>query len=88
MNLFEKCGSIIINRDNMSALSLVKNPVYHARSKQIDIKLHHIRDVYEKKEIELNYFSTNEMVADVLTKNLKKISQCKLSKDLGLKNYN
>ncbi|XP_075170491.1 uncharacterized protein LOC142242861, partial [Haematobia irritans] len=47
--------AITMNVDNMSAINLVKNPVYHNRSKHIDIKYHHIRDVYQRGEINLNY---------------------------------
>uniref|UniRef100_A0A0A1WFC7 Retrovirus-related Pol polyprotein from transposon TNT 1-94 n=1 Tax=Zeugodacus cucurbitae TaxID=28588 RepID=A0A0A1WFC7_ZEUCU len=85
MKMYDKGGSIVINGDNMSAMSLVKNPVYHARSKHIDIKFHHIRDVYSNNEIELNYCPSNAMVADVLTKNLKRVNHCKFTEILGLK---
>lgn len=74
----------MINGDNMSAMSLVKNPVYHARSKHIDIKFHFIRNVYANNEINLNYCSTNDNVADVMTKNLQKIKHCKFTEHLGL----
>ena len=56
--------------DNQSAIQLVKNPVYHSRSKHIDIKYHHIRDLYKSNCITLDYCSTTLNVADILTRNL------------------
>jgi hypothetical protein len=60
----------LIYEDNQSCIALAKNPVFHARSKHIDIRHHFIRDKVESKEIELAYMSTNEMIADALTKAL------------------
>ena len=34
--------------DNMRAIQLIKNPVYHKRTKHIDIKYHYIREKYEE----------------------------------------
>lgn len=74
--------------DNLSAIQLVKNPVYHSRAKHIDIKYHHIRDVYKNKTIDVTYCNTSDMVADILTKNLAKCNHEKLTNCLGLTKYN
>lgn len=76
--------SIVINADNISAINLVKNPVYHERSKHIDVKYHYIRDVFRKGEIELQYCCSSDNVADIFTKNLPKPSHEKFVKMLGL----
>jgi hypothetical protein len=34
--------------DNNSAIALMKNPVFHGRSKHIDIKYHFIRECVER----------------------------------------
>jgi hypothetical protein len=60
----------LIYEDNQSCIALAKNPIFHARSKHIDIRHHFIHDRVESKEIELKYMSTNEMIADALTKAL------------------
>ncbi|GJV94572.1 putative ribonuclease H-like domain-containing protein [Tanacetum coccineum] len=54
--------------DNNSAICIVKNPVYHSRTKHIDIRHHFIRDCYEKKLINVDHIHTDENVADLLTK--------------------
>lgn len=58
--------------DNMSAIKLVKNPVFHKRTKHIDVQYHYIREKYEEGYFELIHIGTTEQVADVLTKALNK----------------
>lgn len=69
--------------DNIGSQQLVRNPVYHSRSKHIDIKVHHLRDVYKEGKIDLKYVPSNENTADILTKSLGKIKNKQLSDKLG-----
>ena len=39
--------------DNDAAIQIVKNPVQHSKTKHIHIKIHFIRDCYERKLIHL-----------------------------------
>lgn len=64
------CGSVSIKVDNQRAMTLVKNPEYHACTKHIDIQYHFICEVEFKGHIQLTYISTNWMIADGLTKKL------------------
>ncbi|GKD47452.1 putative ribonuclease H-like domain-containing protein, partial [Tanacetum coccineum] len=57
-----------IHVDNESAICVVKNPVYHSKTKHIDIRHHFIRDSYEKKLIEMVKIHTDYNVAYLLTK--------------------
>ncbi|GJV00575.1 hypothetical protein Tco_1329845 [Tanacetum coccineum] len=43
--------------DNESTICIVKNPVYHSKTKHIAIRHHFIRDAYEKKLIQGKHFS-------------------------------
>ncbi|GKD49215.1 hypothetical protein Tco_1278191, partial [Tanacetum coccineum] len=63
--------------DNESTICIVKNPVYHSKTKHIAIRHHFIRDAYEKKLIQVLKIHTNDNVADLLTKafDSKKIAQ-------------
>nr|GFB46400.1 putative ribonuclease H-like domain-containing protein [Tanacetum cinerariifolium] len=54
--------------DNNSAICIVKNPVYHSKTKHIEIRHHFIRDCFEKKLISVDHIPTDENVADLLTK--------------------
>ncbi|GKB43285.1 putative ribonuclease H-like domain-containing protein [Tanacetum coccineum] len=57
-----------IHVDNESAICVIKNPVYHSKTKHIEIRHHFIKDSYEKRLIEMVKIHTNHNVADLLTK--------------------
>nr|GEW68650.1 putative ribonuclease H-like domain-containing protein [Tanacetum cinerariifolium] len=57
-----------IHVDNESAICVVKNLVYHSKTKHIEIRHHFIRDSYEKRLIEMVKIYTDYNVADLLTK--------------------
>ncbi|GJT62697.1 putative reverse transcriptase domain-containing protein [Tanacetum coccineum] len=54
--------------DNESAICVVKNPVYHSKTKHIEIQHHFIRDSYEKRLVEMVKIHTDCNVVDLLTK--------------------
>ncbi|GJW07361.1 putative ribonuclease H-like domain-containing protein [Tanacetum coccineum] len=57
-----------IHIDNESTICIVKNPVFHSKTKHIEIKHHFIRDAYERKLIQVQKIHTNNNVAGLLTK--------------------
>ena len=59
--------------DNQSCINMTENPVFHDRSKNIEIWYFHIRDMMQKGSIKIQYVSTDEQVADVLTKPLSRV---------------
>jgi hypothetical protein len=54
--------------DSKSTIALTKNPVFHGRSKHIDIKLHYIRDLIKDIEIVVEYCTSEDQIADIFTK--------------------
>ncbi|GKF49896.1 hypothetical protein Tco_0143147, partial [Tanacetum coccineum] len=54
--------------DNESTICIVKNLVFHSKTKLIEIRHHFIRDAYEKKLIQVQKIHTDDNVADLLTK--------------------
>jgi hypothetical protein len=58
----------IIYTDSMSSIELAKNPIYHARSKHIDIQYHFVRENYLNKIVNLIFIPTSIQLADCLTK--------------------
>jgi hypothetical protein len=52
--------------DNKSAISLIKNPMFHEHSKHIDLRYHLIHDYVEKGELGVDYVSTVAQLADIL----------------------
>ncbi|GJZ79594.1 putative ribonuclease H-like domain-containing protein [Tanacetum coccineum] len=57
-----------IHIDNESTICIVKNPMFHSKTKHIEIRHHFIRDSYEKKLIQVIKIHTDHNVADLLTK--------------------
>ncbi|GKA48851.1 putative ribonuclease H-like domain-containing protein [Tanacetum coccineum] len=54
--------------DNESTICIVKNPVFHSKTKHIKIRHHFVRDSNEKKLIQIIKIHTDKNVADLLTK--------------------
>ncbi|GJW96519.1 putative ribonuclease H-like domain-containing protein [Tanacetum coccineum] len=59
---------IIFGIDNESTICIVKNPVFHSKSKHIEIKHQFIRDSNEKKLIQMIKIHIDQNVVDLLTK--------------------
>eukprot|EP00253_Pinus_taeda_P024908 PITA_24908 len=62
----------VIYYDNQSCIKLSANPVFHDRSKHIDIRYHYLQDYVVKRIMMLQYVSTEEQDVDILTKALSK----------------
>eukprot|EP00253_Pinus_taeda_P009670 PITA_09670 len=57
---------------SQSCIKLSKNPIFHDRSKHIDIQYHHLKDYMANRIMLLQYISTEEQDVDILTKALSK----------------
>jgi len=71
--------------DNVFAINLEKNPVFHQTSKHIDIRYHFLRDQVGKNMIKLEYCRSENQIADILTKPLMIDAFIKLRDLLGMK---
>ncbi|CAN1266351.1 Retrovirus-related Pol polyprotein from transposon RE2 [Linum perenne] len=56
--------------DNVGATYLTKNPVFHSRSKHLEIDFHFVRERVAAKQLHIAYISTKDQIADTLTKSL------------------
>ena len=63
-------GPVLLHGDNQGAIMLAQNPITHSRSKHIDIRHHFVRDLVERKVIQLDYLPTDQNLAEILTKAL------------------
>ncbi len=75
---------VVIYCDNISSILLVTNPVYHARTKHIEVHYHFIRETILAKEIDLIHVSTEDQVVDIFTKALGTDKLKKFWKMLGV----
>ena len=69
---FEQKEPTVIFEDNQGCIALSDNPVFHKRTKHIDIRYHFIRERVASGEVELKYVATEHQLADLLTKGLPK----------------
>ena len=68
--------------DNKGAIALSNNPVLHRRSKHIHINYHIVRQEVARKNVRLNYISTVDNLADLMTKSLPRATHYRLVKHL------
>ncbi|GKA52619.1 hypothetical protein Tco_0745934, partial [Tanacetum coccineum] len=59
---------VVIFIDNESTICIVKNLVFHSKTKHIEIRHHFIRDSNEKKLIQMIKIHTDQNIVDLLTK--------------------
>ena len=68
-NLFDlQMDATCIYCDKQSCVKLLENPVFHGKSKHIEIKYHYIRDMVQRGAMKLWYVVMDEKIDDVLTK--------------------
>ena len=48
-----------------NSVKLTENPVFHDRSKHIEMRYHYIRDMIQRKFLSLLYVPTAEQTADI-----------------------
>jgi hypothetical protein len=63
--IFEK---VPLMCDNTSAISVIKNSIFHKIIKHLEVRHHFLRDHVEKRDIEMRYIDTERQLADSFTK--------------------
>ena len=56
--------------DNLGATYLSVNPIFHARTKHVEVDYHFVHDRVTKKEIQIRFIPSKDQLADILTKPL------------------
>ena len=65
---------VVLHSDSQSAIHLTQYPVYHARTKHIDVRYHKVKKLVEEGEVALVKVHTMKNQADALTKALPRDS--------------
>ncbi|CAL9026148.1 unnamed protein product, partial [Prunus brigantina] len=58
--------------DNISAISLSNNPVFHSRTKHFELDFHYIREQVLNQKLNVKYVCSQDEIADIHTKSLSK----------------
>ena len=74
--------------DNQGGIFLAVNPAHDRRLKHVDIRYHFIREYVESKRVNIVYISTDDMIADILTKPLGRIKFEYFREGLGVGDRN
>ncbi|CAL8996386.1 unnamed protein product, partial [Prunus brigantina] len=70
--------------DNVSALHMAANPVFHARTRHIEVDYHFVRELLAQGVLRTRYISSQYQLADVFTKGLSRDRFAMLTSKLNL----
>lgn len=56
--------------DNVSALAIASNPIFHARTKHVEVDYHFVRERVLRRDLQIRYIATSDQLADIFTKSL------------------
>ncbi len=68
---------VLLHVDNRGALAWAKDPIDHSRSKHVDVQYHWVRELVQRRIIEVQWVKSSDMHADFLTKPLSRLALAK-----------
>ena len=69
----EQKGPTTVWEDNQQKIIWCLNPAHHGRNKHLDVKLHYVREQVKKGALNVKYISTEDQLADLMTKPLGRV---------------
>ena len=73
-----------LHADNQGAIALARNPEFHARTKHIDIQYHFVGELVAAEKVNLQYCTSSNMVAEIMTKSLLRVTHQKHVQAMGI----
>jgi hypothetical protein len=70
---------------NTGAVYLSVNPVFHGRTKHVEVDFHFVRESFAKKALDVRIISSEDQLADIFTKALGRPTFHRLLHNLNLK---
>nr|PNR60691.1 hypothetical protein PHYPA_003484 [Physcomitrium patens] len=70
--------------DHQSTIKSARNPIFHARSKHVEVQHHFICENLLTGTVDLFYISTLDQIADTMTKPLTRGKFLKIQDELGI----
>ena len=67
---FPQTTPTLLHADNTSAIQIATNPIFHKRTKHIEVDCHSIRKAVDTHVISLPHIFTDLQIADVFTKSM------------------
>ena len=74
--------------DNQGAIALIHDPVFHQRTKHIDVRFFFVRDAQAEEKVNISYIETESQLADIFTKALDAPRFEKLRAGLNICEFN
>ena len=74
----------ILHCDNLNALHMTVNPVFHGCTKNIELDYHYVREKVALGSLETRFVSSTNQLADIFTKPLSMLPFLALRTKLGL----
>jgi len=79
-----QCDKFTILEDNQSTIYLTRGIMNNRRSRHIDIRYHHVKDLIEKNVVDVDFIESRRQKSDILTKCLNGQRLSELCKSLNL----